>query len=55
MTSSKLNKDSKRIVVLPGKTFRGVLHFEETAYDVSKSFADMTIENGVARLHENQK
>ncbi len=55
MTYGKLNKDSKRIVVLPGKEFRGVLHFVETSYDVSKSFADMTIENGIARLHENQK
>lgn len=50
----KLPKGHKRIVVLAGQTFRGVLHFEETAYDVSPSLADLAIEQGIARLHEDQ-
>ena len=51
----KLPKGSKRIVVLAGKTFRGILHFEEATYDASDSLADLAISQGVARLHENQK
>lgn len=55
MAYSKLAKGSKRIVVLAGKTFRGVIHYQEAAYDVSENYADMVIENGDAVLHECQK
>lgn len=42
--------DTVRIVVLAGKTFRGVHHFEETKYDASTELANYAVENGIARF-----
>lgn len=39
-----------RIVVLASKTFRGVMHFEDTKYDASTELADYAVREGVARL-----
>jgi hypothetical protein len=44
--------DTVRIVVLAGKTFRGVHHFEETKYDASTGLTAYAIREGVARLIE---
>lgn len=53
MAYSKLRAHCKRIVILSGKTFRGIKYFEETAFDVSDNFADQLVADGVARLHED--
>lgn len=38
-----------RITVLPNKTFRGVLHFEECDYDASTELARHAVKEGVAK------
>jgi len=38
-----------KITVLPNKTFRGVLHFEEANYDASTELARYAVKEGLAK------
>lgn len=40
-----------RITILPNKTFRGVLHFQEMDYDASTDLAVHTVKRGDARYN----
>lgn len=51
-----LNKfhGSVRITVLVGKTFRGVLHFQEQDYNASSALAEWAIKEGIARRSDKE-
>jgi hypothetical protein len=52
MTTRRPKKGTKRVAILAGQTWRGVTYFEETRFDVSDSYADQLVSEGIARLDE---
>lgn len=44
-----------RIIVLRGKTFRGIYHYYATKYDVSEDLARHVIKEGIAELDLGQQ